>query len=56
MHTFLHGLKEGLSIDAKDLFSAIYVSILGKSSGPKAGWFLSVLDRDFLVKRFTEII
>lgn len=41
-------------IDPKDLFKAIYISILGQSSGPKAGWFLSSFEPEFLVKRFSE--
>lgn len=34
-----------------EAFQAIYRVILGKDSGPKAGWFLASLDRDFLIKR-----
>jgi len=41
-------------IDPKELFKAIYISILGQSSGPKAGWFLSSFEQGFLVKRFEE--
>ncbi len=55
-HTKLHEIKESLQIEPKEFFSAIYLSILGKSSGPKAGWFLSVLDREFLIKRFKEVV
>ncbi len=43
-----------LKVNPKDLFKAIYTVILGQSSGPKAGWFLSSLESDFLVRRFTE--
>ena len=54
MHQFLHGLKESESISPADLFSAIYLAFLGKSMGPKAGWFLSVMPRDFVLKRLQE--
>jgi lysyl-tRNA synthetase class 1 len=54
LHTRLHEMKSELEIEPKALFEAIYVSILGKKSGPKAGWFLSVLDKDFLIKRLKE--
>jgi lysyl-tRNA synthetase class 1 len=54
MHTFLHDLKSRISIEPGQLFEAIYVSILGKKSGPKAGWFLSVIDIDWLKKRLGE--
>jgi lysyl-tRNA synthetase class 1 len=56
LHTTLHGIKEKLGIEPKQLFEAIYLTTLGKTSGPKAGWFLSVMDRDFLIKRFSEAI
>jgi len=45
LHTELHKTKE---------FKAIYLAFLGKDSGPKAGWFLSVLERDFVLKRLAE--
>ena len=54
LHTKLHEIKTSLAIDPKEFFSAIYLSILGKESGPKAGWFLSVLPKDFLIQRFKE--
>lgn len=56
MHTTLHEIKEKTGIEPKDFFEAIYLSILGKKSGPKAGWFLSVMSKDFLVKRFREVV
>lgn len=45
LHAELHKSKE---------FKAIYLAFLGKESGPKAGWFLSVLPRDFVLKRLAE--
>lgn len=54
LHTKLHDLRKSLDIEPKDFFGAIYISFLGKESGPKVGWFLSVLDRDFLLKRLRE--
>ncbi len=56
MHTALHEVKEKTGIDPKEFFEAIYLSVLGKKSGPKAGWFLSVMDKDFLVKRLGEVV
>ena len=54
MHHFLHGLKESEPISPVELFSAIYISFLGKPMGPKAGWFLSVLPKEFVLKRLQE--
>lgn len=54
MHTNLHEVKETVGIEPKEFFGAIYKIFLNKESGPKAGWFLSVLDRDFVLKRLEE--
>lgn len=56
LHTKFHDIKNELGIDPRELFSALYLSFLGKQSGPKAGWFLSVLDKNFLEKRLEEVI
>lgn len=55
LHTELHAIKESTGINPKELFSALYLSFLGKESGPKAGWFLSVLDKAFLESRLGEV-
>ncbi len=54
LHHFLHGLKESEPITPVELFSAIYLLFLGKPMGPKAGWFLSVLPKEYIVKRLHE--
>lgn len=45
IHHKLHESKE---------FKTIYRIFLGKDNGPKAGWFLASLDRDFVIKRLRE--
>ena len=55
LHTRLHGIKDEVDISPKDLFSAIYLSFLGKASGPKAGWLLSTLEKPFLEGRLEEV-
>ena len=55
LHTSLHELRKNSGLEPKDFFGPIYLSILGKDHGPKAGWFLSVLDREFLIKRLKEV-
>lgn len=35
----------------KDAFKTVYQLLIGKDSGPRAGWFLSILDKDWLVQR-----
>ncbi len=55
LHHTLHEIKEKEHIAPADFFSALYLSFLGKSYGPKAGWFLSVLDKEFVLKRLQEV-
>lgn len=45
LHTKLHELK---------VFKEIYLAFLGRESGPKAGWFLSSLQKDFVEQRLKE--
>ena len=54
LHEHIHEIKKESGIAAADLFSAIYLLFLGKTSGPQAGWFLSVLKKDFVLKRLKE--
>lgn len=54
-HTKLHEIKETQGIEPKELFEAIYKSFLNATSGPKAGWFLSVLPRTLLLTRLQEV-
>jgi lysyl-tRNA synthetase class 1 len=56
LHTALHEIRKASGILPIEFFSALYGIFLGKGSGPKAGWFLSVLDRDFLIARLTEAV
>jgi len=42
-------------IDQPGAFKAIYRVLLDRESGPKAGNLLSFLDRDFVIRRFSEV-
>lgn len=53
-HEILYGLKEELGLSPKNIFEAVYISILGKTKGPRAGFFLASLDHDFVKKRFRQ--
>jgi lysyl-tRNA synthetase class 1 len=50
-HDAIYGLKDEVGLEPKELFSALYRLLIGKTSGPRAGYFLSILPRDWLVKR-----
>jgi lysyl-tRNA synthetase class 1 len=41
-------------LDAKAAFSALYLSFIGRPNGPRAGWLLASLDRDFVIRRLRE--
>ncbi len=51
----LFDIKEKKGIPPGDLFSAIYITFLGKPMGPKAGWLLSALPREFVLQRLAEV-
>ncbi len=38
----------------KDAFRAIYLAVLGREEGPRAGYFLSSLEPPFVISRFRE--
>ena len=44
-----------LELSSKEAFSAIYLSLIGKDHGPKAGWLILSLDKGFVKKRFQEV-
>ncbi|MFA5842720.1 MAG: lysine--tRNA ligase [Candidatus Gracilibacteria bacterium] len=52
LHTAIHELRKASTLEARDAFGAIYKTLLGKESGPQAGWFLEALDRSFVIQRF----
>jgi len=56
LHLRLHEMKTEVPIPPKELFQAIYRIFLNRDSGPKAGWFLSGLPRDFVVARLNEAV
>lgn len=50
-HQAIYEFKDSSGLAPKELFQAIYKVTIGKTSGPRAGWFLSILPRDWLIKR-----
>jgi lysyl-tRNA synthetase class 1 len=51
-HDLIYDLKDQFGLEPQQAFKAIYQVILGKDFGPKAGWFLSILEPTWLVNRF----
>lgn len=56
LHSELHEIKKSMEITPKEAFSAIYLSFLGKESGPQAGWLLASLDHEFVSTRLYNIV
>jgi len=54
IHALTHDIKEESGLSPKEFFTALYLAFLGKESGPKVGWFLSTLDKDFVLTRLRE--
>lgn len=50
-HQAIYEFKDKTELPPKELFSTLYQVTIGKDSGPRAGWFLSILPRDWLIKR-----
>lgn len=50
----LYNLSKEMNIATKEAFSAIYISFLGKSHGPKAAWFLLQYPKDKVINRLRE--
>ncbi len=50
-HKAIYEFKESHGLQPKQLFQVLYRVLIGKDSGPRAGWFLSILPRDWLISR-----
>lgn len=50
-HQAIYEFKDMAGLEGKELFTSLYQVLIGQDSGPRAGWFLSILPRDWLVKR-----
>ena len=54
LHGKIHEIRKSSTLEPRQAFEAIYLVLLGKNSGPQAGWFLEALDKEFVMKRFNE--
>jgi lysyl-tRNA synthetase class 1 len=56
-HKAIYTIKESMNLQPQQVFKPLYVALINKESGPRAGWFLSDLNRspdrgnDWLVNR-----
>ena len=56
IHKGIYDISEKEKIPIKIAFKTIYQTILGRDKGPRAGFFLSNLDKDFVIKRVKEAV
>lgn len=56
IHNTIYKISEKDKIQIKTAFKTIYQVLLGQDRGPRAGYFLSNLDKDFVLKRFKEVV
>jgi len=54
IQTAIFATAAGLDLPAGRAFAALYLAFLGRTSGPRAGWLLAALDREFVVSRLRE--
>jgi len=50
----LYNLAKEMQIDAKQAFSAIYMTFIGKKYGPRAAWFLLQYPKEKVIARLKE--
>jgi lysyl-tRNA synthetase class 1 len=55
LHGLLHDQAELVHLSKQAAFQAIYIALLGRDSGPRAGALLAALDRAFVVERLEAI-
>jgi lysyl-tRNA synthetase, class I len=57
IHSAVHEtVKSDDKFTPKDCFQAIYKIFLAKDFGPQVGWFLSALDKNFVINRLKEAV
>lgn len=59
LHNFIYEEGKKLGLTPKETFEPIYLALLGKNSGPKAGFFLAMwckVDKEMVIERFKEAI
>jgi len=54
IHQLIYDVAGEAGLPGAGLFKAIYLALLGQEKGPRAGWFISLLDHAFVVARLHE--
>jgi lysyl-tRNA synthetase class 1 len=56
IHNGVYEVAPRCGTDAKRLFEIIYLAFLGQVRGPRLGWFLEALGREFVLGRISEAV
>ena len=54
IHDSFYELQESSKVPAKEYFRIMYLVLLGKERGPRLGFFLATIDKDFIIKRLSS--
>jgi lysyl-tRNA synthetase class 1 len=56
IHDMFYELQEENNTPAKEYFKIMYLIILGKERGPRLGFFLSTMEKDFIINRLDHYL
>ncbi len=56
IHKAIYQISEQQKIPVKTAFATLYKILLGQENGPRAGYFLSTLEKPFVLNRVTEAL
>jgi len=54
IHSLVFEVAKSAGLEGKDGFKAVYLALLGREKGPRAGYFLSSLERTYVTSRLRE--
>ncbi len=54
IHNEIHDIIGSAGLDPKTGFASFYMALIGKDKGPRLGYFLSNLEKDYVRKRLSE--
>lgn len=55
IHNTIYELAQSRGLKSKTAFQLVYQATLNQKHGPRLGYFLSTLDKDFVIKRIGEV-
>jgi lysyl-tRNA synthetase class 1 len=55
IHNAIYELAQAQGLKSKTAFQLVYRAILNEKFGPRLGYFLSTLDKEFVVNRISEV-